>query len=225
MMTNPVKVILVDDDTDLGNLISMALVADGYKVHFQNSLAGIKNIIEEFKPSILVLDVEIGEEDGITSARDIFQIYPSLPVLFISSHTDTGSVTRGVSTGGVGYIRKPFDIQELKVYIDRFARPRENNSGIQIGNYFLNVKTKELLYQTTPVKQLSPHEFNALLLFAQNRDNVISYETLSEKVWGRKYSETEASMNNLISGLRKLLGNDSGVHILTIKSIGYKLVC
>jgi len=225
MMTNPVKVILVDDDTDLGNLVSMALTADGYKVHFQNSLAGIKNIIEEFKPSILVLDVEIGEEDGITSARDIFQIYPSLPVLFISSHTDTGSVTRGVRTGGVGYIRKPFDMEELKVYIDRFAHPKGDHSGIQIGSYTLNVKTGELLYQTTPVKQLSTHELNALLLFVQNANNVISYEMLSEKVWGKKYSETEATMNNLVSRVRKLLENDPGILILTIKRMGYKLVC
>ena len=57
MMEDLIKVILVDDDTDLGNLVSMALAADGYKVHFQNSLAGIKTIIEEFNPSILVLDV------------------------------------------------------------------------------------------------------------------------------------------------------------------------
>lgn len=225
MMEDLIKVILVDDDTDLGNLVSMALAADGYKVHFQNSLAGIKTIIEEFNPSILVLDVEIGEEDGITSARDIFQIYPSLPVLFISSHTDTGSVTRGVRTGGVGYIRKPFDIQELKVYIDRFAHPKEDYSGIQIGNsYFLNVKTKELFYKTTPVKQLSMHEFNTLWLFAQNRENIISYEMLSEKVWGKKYSETEATMNNLISRLRKLLENDPDVKILTLKNRGYMIV-
>ena len=224
-MKDLIKVILVDDDTDLGNLISMALVADGYKVHFQNSLAGIKNIIEEFKPSMLILDVEIGEEDGITSARDILQIYPSLPVLFISSHTDIDSLSRGVSTGGVGYIRKPFDIQELKVYIDRFAHPKENHSCIQIGRcYSLNVKTRELFYKTTPVKQLSMHEFTALWLFVQNRGNVISYETLSEKVWNKKYSETEASLNNLISRLRKLLENDPDVQILTQKQRGYILV-
>lgn len=226
MMTNPVKVILVDDDTDLGNLISMALTADGYKVHFQNSLAGIKNIIEEFQPSILVLDVEIGEEDGITRAQDIFQIYPSLPVLFISSHTDTGSVTRGVSTGGVGYIRKPFDMEELKAYIDRFAHPKEDHTGIQMGRcYSLNVITKELFYKTTPVKQLSMHEFSALWLFAKNKENVVSYETLSEKVWGKKYSETEASMNNLISRLRKLLENDPDVQIRTLKKRGYMFFC
>ncbi|MDD3906884.1 MAG: response regulator transcription factor [Proteiniphilum sp.] len=224
-MTDPVKVILVDDDTALGNLVSMALVADGYKVHFQNSLAGINRIIEEFKPSILVLDVEIGEEDGITCAEDILKTYPSLPVLFISSHTDTGSVARGVRTGGVGYIRKPFEVEELKVYIDRFAHSKEG-PGIQIGrHYSLSIKTRELLYQTTPVKQLSLHEFEALLLFVHNRGNLISYETLSEEVWGKKYHETAASINNLISQLRKLLANDPDVCILTLKNRGFKLIC
>jgi|GEM_PF-4138899 len=69
------------------------------------------------------------------------------------------------------------------------------------------------------------HEFSALWLFAQNKENVVSYETLSEKVWGKKYSETEASMNNLISRLRKLLENDPDVQILTLKNRGYMFVC
>ncbi|WP_294079155.1 response regulator transcription factor [Proteiniphilum sp. UBA5384] len=226
MMENPVRVILVDDDTLLGNMASKELTADGYKVHFQNSLTGINHIIEEFKPSILVLDVEIGEEDGINCAREILKTYPSLPILFISSHIDTGSVTRGVGTGGVGYIRKPFDMEELKVFIDRFAHPVKDYLVIPLGhNYSLQIKTRELLYQTNPEKRLSPHEFDALLLLAQNKDNPVSYEKLSEKVWGKKYSETEASMNNLISKLRKLLAKDPDIQILTLKNEGHKLVC
>ena len=220
-----IKVIVVDDDTDLGNLINMALTADGYNVHFQNSLAGIKSIIEEFKPSILVLDVEIGKDDGITGAKDIFLDYPSMPVLFISSHTDIESITRGVSTGAVGYIRKPFDMQELKVYIERFANPKNQYQGINIGNYALNTDTRELFHSGKQVKQLSPLEFKALLLFSQNKNKIIRYEKLSEHLWSKPYATAEASINNLILKLRKLLENDPNVCIQTVKNVGYKLIC
>lgn len=220
------KVVLIDDDTNLGNLLSMALCADGYKVHFQNSLTGIKDIIGEFKPSILVLDVEIGEEDGILHAKDILQTYPFLPILFISSHTDIENVVRGVRTGGVGYIRKPFDIQELKIYIDRFALSGESKKQVvEIGSYILDLKARKLLQENMVIKQLSPHEFSCLRILLKKRNNIVSYEKLSEKIWNKTYSETEATMNNLISRLRKLLENDPLIRIQTIKNVGYKLIC
>lgn len=221
----PTKVILVDDDTHLGNLISMELTLDGYKVHYQNSLTGIKGIIESFKPDILVFDVEIGEDDGIVSATDILETYPSMPILFISSHTDINSVKRGVRSGGVGYIRKPFDMEELKIYIERFALIEEDETPINdIGSYSLNIETRDLFHNDTFIRQLSPLEFNMLQLLMQNRNNMVTYEEMSAKVWNKEYPKTEASMNNLISKLRKLLEDDSSVCIQTVKNVGYKLV-
>lgn len=218
------KVLLVDDDTDLGNLISMVLKADGYIVHYQNSLAGIEGIIQEFKPSIVVLDVEVGEDDGIEKAKEIIQTHPSLPILFISSHTDMDSVRRGIGSGGVHYFRKPFDMQELKIYIDRFTHPeREKATFAEIGDYSLNLNTRELFYKHNLVKQLSPLEYHLLRLLLQSKNEVVSNETLSEKIWNKKYPETEASINNLVSKLRKLFKVDQDVEIQNVKGIGYRL--
>jgi DNA-binding response OmpR family regulator len=218
------KVLLVDDDTDLGNLISMVLKADGYIVHYQNSLAGIEGIIQEFKPSIVVLDVEVGEDDGIEKAKEIIQTHPSLPILFISSHTDMDSVRRGIGSGGVHYFRKPFDMQELKIYIDRFTHPeREKATFAEIGDYSLNLNTRELFYKHNLVKQLSALEYHMLRLLLQNKNEVVSNETLSEKIWNKKYPETEASINNLVSKLRKLFEVDQDVEIQNVKGIGYRL--
>ncbi len=220
-----IKVILVDDDTDLGNLISLSLSSDGYKVHYQNSLAGIEAIIQEFEPSILVLDVEVGEDDGIEKAKEIILTHPSLPILFISSHTDIESINRGISTGGVHYLRKPFEIQELEIYINRFALSETPQEIIAaIGSYSLNFDTRELFYKHNYIKQLSPLEYNVLILLFQNKNEVIDNDTLSEKVWSKKFPDTEASINNVISKLRKLLKNDPNVCIQTIKNRGYKLI-
>lgn len=220
------KVLLVDDDTQLGNLLSMALTAEGYTVHFQNSLTGIKSIIEEFAPSILVFDVQVGEEDGIHHAKDILQAYPSMPILFISSHTDVDHVTRGVKTGGVGYLRKPFAMEELIAYIERFARTEKQKAQIaQVGGYRLNLTTRELTQKDKVIKQLSPHEFKCLTLLLENQNNIVPYQTLAEGIWNKKYSETEASMNNLIFKLRKIFENDRQIYIQTVKNVGYRLIC
>lgn len=89
----PLKVLFVDDDTDLGHIINIGLAKLGYRVHFQNSLLAVDEVIAQFSPSIIVLDVEIGDENGIEKAREITHKFPSIPILFASSHTDISYIT------------------------------------------------------------------------------------------------------------------------------------
>lgn len=220
----PLKVLFVDDDTDLGHIINMGLAKLGYKVHFQNSLLAIDEVIAQFSPAIIVLDVEIGDDNGIEKARDITQKFPTIPILFVSSHADISYITEGLEVGGVNYLKKPFDIEELAVYIDRFARKENPTNIIAIGNYLFNMQTNELCYEQEAIKQLSPMERNALLLFWDNMNRTVSLNTLSLNLWGEKYSvERETSIYNLISKLRKLLSKDNRVSIKTITGEGYQL--
>lgn len=220
----PLKVLFVDDDTDLGNIINMGLATLGYRVHFQNSLLAINEVIAQFSPSIIVLDVEIGAENGIEKARDIIHKFPSIPILFVSSHTDISYITEGLEVGGVNYLKKPFDTNELAAYIDRFARKENPTNIIAIGNYLFNKQSSELFYEQISIKQLSPMERNALLLFWDNMNRPVSLNTLSLNLWGKEYSvERETSIYNLTSKLRKLLSKDNRVSIKTNIGEGYQL--
>ena len=220
----PIKVLFVDDDTDFGHIINMGLTKLGYKVHFQNSLLAIDEVIIQFSPSIIVLDVEIGDENGIKEARQITQKFPSIPILFVSSHTDISYVAEGLEVGGVSYLKKPFDLQELALYIDRFARKRTPTNIVAIGSYLFNMQTNELSFEKEVVKQLSPMERNALLLFWDNMNRPVSLNMLSQSLWGKEYSaDKEASIYNLISKLRKLLSKDNRVSIKTHVGEGYQL--
>lgn len=220
----PLKVLFVDDDTDLGNIINMGLAKLGYKVHFQNSLMAIEEVIAQFCPAIIVLDVEIGDDNGIEKAREITQKFPSIPILFVSSHTDISYITEGLEVGGVNYLKKPFDTKELAVYIDRFARKENPTNIISIGNYLFNMQTHELSYEQQTIKQLSPMERNALLLFWDNINRPVSLNTLSQNLWAKDYSvDRETSIYNLISKLRKLFNKDIRVSIKTNTGEGYQL--
>ena len=169
--------------------------------------------------------MEIGEEDGIIAASKLLIEYPQLPILFISSHTDIESVTKGISTGGVGYLRKPFEIKELKAYIDRFSITNKNSSIVRIGSFTLNKSTRRLSNSISLTKQLTPLEYGVLNMLYDYKEEVVTYEQLSEKVWCKKYELTEASMNNVISKLRKIFENDASVSLQTLKNIGYKFLC
>lgn len=105
----------------------LRLTTPGYNVHFHTSLAGIKNIIEQFSPLIIILDVEIGNENSIERAQEIISRFLSIPLLFISSHTDISFISQGLALGAVSYLKKPFDIRELDVYIQRFAQQKSTS--------------------------------------------------------------------------------------------------
>nr|WP_320120570.1 response regulator [uncultured Marinifilum sp.] len=103
------KVLFVDDDINLGNFISNVLETDyNYSVHFQNTILGIIHIIEDFAPDIVILDVEIGEKNGIDTGKNIIANYPQIPILFVSSHTEEEMITRGIDVGGNAYIPTHF---------------------------------------------------------------------------------------------------------------------
>jgi len=223
-MIDPLKVVFVDDDADFGNLIYMGLTSLGYKVHFQTSLAGINEVITQFSPSIMLLDVEIGEENGIKKAKELIALFPSIPILFVSSHTDIDSITEGIAAGGVHYLKKPFDIKELDIYIKRFANREQTQKETRIGNYLLKPDTSQLFYDNHLIKKLEPLEKNALVLFWKNKNRTLSHSVLSTTLWGKTYtSDLDPSIHNLISRLRKLLDKDEQVWISTIKGEGYQL--
>lgn len=218
------KVLFVDDDIDFGKLMHMGLTKLGYEVHFQTSLSGIEECITQFFPEIIVLDVEIGNENGIEKASEIIQKFPSIPIIFVSSHTDIDTITNGLSVGGVNYLKKPIDIRELDAYIKRFAIKHQNSNIINLKNYSLNTDTQELFYGEEMVKKLSPLERNALLLFWENKNLVVSNDVLSITLWGKEYTpELDSSLYNLISKLRKTVNRDEKLWVTTIKGIGYQL--
>ena len=154
------RIILVEDDIDLGEVIYSVLENDGYNIHFQSSFLGIEDKIRSFNPSILVFDVEVGNDDGINIASKILKNYPKIPILFISSHTESEYATKGIVTGGIGYIRKPFELNELKAYIDRFAI--SSHSPDIIGNFTIDKTNYNIYLSGELIKQLTPLEFKIL---------------------------------------------------------------
>lgn len=218
------KILLVDDDLKFGQLIVMGLHNMGYKVHFQTSLAGVEDAISKFNPSVILLDVEIGEENGMEKAKDLLLLFPSIPIIFVSSHVESSFVVEGISAGGSLYLKKPFDIEELDAYIRRFSRDQKTTDKISFGNYQLNTCSNELYYGNNSIAKLTPLERNALLLFLKNKNSPISSALFAMNLWGENNPlNVDQNIYNIISKLRKYLNKDNQVQIKTIKGAGYQL--
>lgn len=220
-MTDKIKVLFVDDDLVLGNVVTLALETLGYNTHYQTSLAGIKSVMREFQPDIIVLDVEIGTQNGIDSAPELKAIAPDIPILFISSHVDSAFTVKALGAGGAAYLKKPFEIEELLAYINRYTATF-HSKGIQLGIFSLDTEEGLLKKGNEVIKRLSQFECKLLKLLALNLNNVITREQIEQELW-EGVSGSEQSLNNYVVKLRKYLAEDKQLILTTIPKVGYKL--
>lgn len=219
-MDKKIKILFIDDDLLLGHTVTMALQEKGYEVIYQNSLAGAKSALSEVRPDIMILDVEIGTGNGIEATPQLKAIAPDIPILFVSSHADSDTAIQAITAGGI-YIRKPFMVEELAAYIERFAVPHSYN--IAIGALTLNTETRELLDKDLKIiKQLSELEYKLLKLLAAYPNETVSRTQIEKEIWADNMP-SEQSLNNFISKLRKYLAEDPELVLSTMQKEGYKL--
>lgn len=219
-MEQKIKVFFIDDDIFLGQVVTVALQAEGYEVIYQTSLAGARESVIESHPDIIILDVEIGDGNGIKAAPELKAIAPDTPILFVSSHIDSKAIEQALDTGAVTYIKKPFEIDELVAYIKRYAVPYIYR--ISVGALTLDTETHTLLLGSKIIKPLSESEYKLLKLLAAYPNRMVSRELIVKEVWTED-SPSEQSLNNLMSKLRKYLSEDPQLELTTVKNKGYQL--
>jgi two-component system KDP operon response regulator KdpE len=217
------KVLFVDDDLAIGSLVVMSLQEAGYDTHFQSTTMGLNVVINDFKPNIIILDVEIGDANGLDTIPSIKAIAPNTPIIFVSSHADSDYIKRAISEGAVVYIKKPFEIEELMAYIDRETTDKANTTSVlEFGESALNPYDRTL-HTGNPVKvfKLNNMEFKLLQLLVLNKNKIVERRHIVSQLFS--VSASDHSINNLISKLRKYLAPDTQIAIETIHNVGYKL--
>lgn len=219
---NKARVLFIDDDIMLGNIVVMALTDEGYVVHQQNSLTGIKAVVSEFRPAIIVMDVEIGAEDGIDVIPELYTVSSNIPIIIISSHIESHEVARALRNGAAIYLKKPFETEELIAYIERYANAAQNLiSKIKIASLELDVQNHILYQGSEKLKRLSKMEFALLLLLNEHQGEIVSHDEIS-KLWEEAVVDNH-SIYNLVGKLRKILSVDARIELATVGKDGYIL--
>ena len=123
-MTNS-KLIYIEDDQILGNLITQALVDYGFEIDFRTTLNGLQESLASMLPDLLILDIEVNNQSCLDILPAIRSQYPQLPIIIASSHTNGAKIVRSYDAGANHYIKKPYDVTELVFQIQNLLQQSE----------------------------------------------------------------------------------------------------
>ncbi len=223
-----VRILLCEDDENLGMLLREYLQAKDYEVDLMpDGEEGAKAFAAE-RYDLCILDVMMPKKDGFTLAQEIRHLNSRVPIIFLTAKTLKEDVLAGFKIGADDYITKPFSMEELLFRMEAILR-RTNNKKQKLGN---NVAFGRYMFDTQKqtitidgvTTRLTTKESELLSLLAQNMNSVLERNFALKAIWVEDNYFNARSMDVYITKLRKKLQDDPNVQILNVHGKGYKLV-
>jgi len=227
-MEEPKRILLCEDDENLGMLLSEYLQAKNYEaVLCKDGEEGYKEFLKG-KFDICILDVMMPKKDGFSLCKDIKQINPDIPVVFLTAKALKEDVIDGFKLGADDYITKPFSMEELTYRIDaimhRVQGKKKNDEVIVTLGKFTFDRNKQILAIGDDKRKLTTKESELLNILYEHVNDVLPRELALNKIWEDDNRVYARSMDVYITKLRKYLKADPDVEILNVHGEGYKLV-
>ncbi len=234
------KILVVDDDSDIRNLIKLYLLNEAYEVlEAENGFEALEILASDKENTldIVLLDSMMPQMDGIETCFEIRKSYV-LPIIFLTAKSDDMDKFIGFSTGADDYITKPFNpidlISRIKAHVRRYRNYAQNSHAINqetkldeqsYGDLVINFSARTLTKNGTSIK-LTKIEFSILELFLKNRKRVFSLEQIYTAVWGEyNILNAESTVSVHIRNLRNKIEDDvsSPQYIKTVWGVGYRV--
>ncbi|MEO7537173.1 MAG: response regulator transcription factor [Ferruginibacter sp.] len=223
------KILLCEDDTNLGMVLKNYLELNDYEVVLErDGRLGLAAFQRE-KFDICLLDVMMPNMDGFALAEEIRDINPDVPLFFLSAKTMKDDIIQGYKLGADDYITKPFDSEVLLLKIKAILKRNEEmhreevNAEFDMGKYHFNPRLRELTIDGR-VQVLSPKENELLKMLCEYKNDLLSREIALKKIWGSDTYFNGRSMDVYIAKLRKYLKEDPSIEIVNIHGNGFRLV-
>lgn len=221
----PVRVLVVEDDTQLGPLLVRGLTEEGYDATWLED--GTSALIQSQGGgfSVAVLDVMLPGMSGFELCRRLRDAHPALVILMLTARDEVDDRVKGLDSGADDYLVKPFAFTELAARL-RALRRRENlttSPRLEIAGLLIDSHDHTVTASGVPVP-LSPKEFALLRLLAQNLDQTLPREQILLEIWGTVQHTDPNIVDQYISYLRRKLDPvDSGVTVRTVRGVGFRL--
>lgn len=214
-----IKVLIVDDEKPICDLIDINLTAAGYQCKaVQDGLQAI-DLIERENFDLILLDVMLPGADGYDIMEYIRPL--KVPVIFISAKHEVKDRVKGLRLGAEDYLVKPFDVVELvtrvEVVLRRFNKTQKL---LQAGDVTVDVEARTVTKAGNPIV-LTNKEYGLLVLFIRNKNVALFKETLYEKVWGDEYIADSRTLELHVQRLRKKMGWEH--NLVAVYKVGYRL--
>lgn len=226
-MNNNYKILIVEDEISINDILSSALRSEGYSVRSAFNGKEARTLLESFNPCIALLDINLPDESGFDICKDITKTYP-IPIIMLTARTDIVDKVLGLELGADDYITKPFHIKEVLARvkntlkrIDKYKYKSEDKFVSLTANIKINYESR-CIYKNNELVKLKPREYDLLEFLSKNRNKVFSRDMLLNQIWDFDYDGDERTVDVHVRRLRSKLDEKDGQSLIeTVFSVGY----
>jgi len=223
---SPVRVLIVDDEPLLADLLAMAMTTEGWSARTANDGQVALRLAREFHPDVVVLDVMMPHVDGLQVVSRLRERGNDVPVLFLTAKDDVADRIAGLRAGGDDYVTKPFNLEEVVTRLRGMARRHlrvvAEEPVLTVGDLHLNEETYEVQRAGRPI-ELTATEFALLKYLMENPKRVLSKAQILDRVWSYDFGGKASVVELYISYLRKKLYAAGPPMIHTLRGVGYSI--
>ncbi|MFB0907518.1 MAG: two-component system alkaline phosphatase synthesis response regulator PhoP [Spirosomataceae bacterium] len=218
------RILVVDDDPDITELLSYNLKKENYDVRTANDGKSAIEVAKEFEPELIILDIMMPELDGIETGRQLREIEPlkKAYLLYLTARSEEYSEVAAFDVGADDYLTKPIKpralISRINAFFRREAERSEPSTLIEIVDLQINRENYTVTKGTEAPMVLPKKEFELLYYLAQRSNKVCSRDELLQKIWGTDVFVVERTVDVHVRKVREKIGND---YIKTLKGVGY----
>ncbi len=218
------KVLIVDDDLDILNIVRTACESESMETSVAASAEELWTALRAGKPDVILLDIMLPDANGLDLVKKIRMKYSRIPIIFLTARKSDLDMILGLELGADDYVTKPFNPRALVARIKAVMRRSEISGTLEemltIGDAIVNLKSYTVT-RNGKSEELTRREFELLKLLAENPGRVFTREELLDKVWGIDFFGDFRTVDVHISKLREKVGEG---FIKTVRGVGYKFV-
>lgn len=229
-MTNKIKLLLAEDDPNLGILLKEYLLIKGYDVTLCLDGEEAWDFFNKAEFDFCILDVMMPKLDGFSLARNIRQVNEEVPIVFLTAKSMKEDKVEGFKIGADDYLTKPFSMEELQLRIDAILRRyrsgvkvKKEQNEFEFGIFHFDHKLQVLKFEDGEIR-LTSKESDLLKMLCENINDVMEREDALKRIWRESNYFTARSMDVYITKLRKYLKVDPSLEIKNIHGKGYRLI-
>ena len=228
-MASKQKILIVDDDTNIAELIALYLTKECYDTHMVHDGEEALLAYEQYRPNLILLDLMLPGIDGYQVCREI-RAKSNIPIIMLSAKGEIFDKVLGLELGADDYIMKPFDSKELVARVKAVLRryqpakqeaPAADIKCVEFPDLIINQSNYSVLYQGKPI-DMPPKELELLFFLASSPNQVFTREQLLDHIWGYEYIGDTRTVDVHVKRLREKIKDHKTWSLATVLGIGYK---
>jgi len=228
-MINKQKILIVDDDNNIAELVSLYLIKECFDTQIVNDGESALEVFDSYMPNLILLDLMLPGIDGYQVCREL-RAKTQVPIIMLSAKGEVFDKVLGLELGADDYIEKPFDTKELVARVKAVLRrtkpvavaaPEVEEEKVSYPDLSVNRTNYSVLYFGEPI-EMPPKELELLYFLASSPNHVYTREQLLDKIWGYEYLGDTRTVDVHIKRLREKINDHDSWKISTIWGVGYK---